>query len=185
MIDIRRLTTLTTADLKRIASGYTSNSKYIVKHTDSAEYAAIELALVQLEQPYVKAYDHFDDETVDRYRQALALGYSFGAFDDSELLVGIVLAEAHVWNQSVWVWEFHVAANYRGQGIGRRLIEALAEKAHTAVLRTIVCETQNTNATAIQVYRQLGFHMEGIDISYYSNQDYPDGEIAVFMKRRV
>lgn len=184
MIDIRRLTTLTAADLKRVASGYTSNSKYTVKHTDSAEYAAIELALVQLEQPYVKAYDHFDDETVDRYRQALALGYSFGAFD-GELLVGIVLAEAHAWNQSVWVWEFHVESSYQGQGIGRRLIEALAETAHTADLHTIVCETQNTNATAIQIYRQLGFRLEGVDISYYSNQDYPDGEIAVFMKRRV
>ena len=184
MIEIRRLSTLTAADLKRIASGYTSSSKYIVKHTDSAAYAAIELELVQLEQPYIKAYDHFDDETVDRYRQALALGYSFGAFD-GELLVGIVLAEAHAWNQSVWVWEFHVESSYRGQGIGRRLIEALAEKAYTAGLRTIVCETQNTNATAIQVYRQLRFRLEGVDISYYSNQDYPDGEIAVFMKRRV
>ena len=184
MIDVHRLTTLTAADLKRIASGYTSISKYTVTHTDSAAYAAIELELVQLDQPYIKTYDHFDDETVGRYRQALALGYSFGAFD-GELLVGIVLAEAHAWNQSVWVWEFHVESSYRVQGIGRRLIEALAEKAYTAGLRTIVCETQNTNATAIQVYRQLRFRLEGVDISYYSNQDYPDGEIAVFMKRRI
>lgn len=184
MIEIRRLNTLAAADLKRIASGYTSNSKYIVKHTDSTAYAAIELELVQFDQPYIKTYDHFDDETVDRYRQALALGYSFGALD-GELLVGIVLAEVHAWNQSVWVWEFHVAASYRGLGIGRRLIEALAKKAHAAGLRTIVCETQNSNVPAIQVYRQLGFRLEGVDISYYSNHDYPDGEIAVFMKRRV
>ena len=31
----------------------------------------------------------------------------------------------------------------------------------------------------------LGFRVEGVDISFYSNDDYPEGEIAVFMKRRL
>ncbi len=64
-------------------------------------------------------------------------------------------------------------------------MECPAEKARRAGFRAIVCETQNTNATAIKIYRKLGFRLEGIDISYYSNNDYPDGEIAVFMKRRL
>jgi ribosomal protein S18 acetylase RimI-like enzyme len=59
------------------------------------------------------------------------------------------------------------------------------EQAQRSGLRTIVCETQNTNAAAIMVYRKLGFAVEGVDISYYSNTDYPDGDIAVFMKRRL
>jgi ribosomal protein S18 acetylase RimI-like enzyme len=64
-------------------------------------------------------------------------------------------------------------------------MECVAQKAERARFRTIVCETQNTNVIAIKVYRKLGFSLEGIDISYYSNHDYPDGEIAVFMKRRL
>jgi len=64
-------------------------------------------------------------------------------------------------------------------------MEALAEKARKAGLRTIVCETQTTNAPAIRFYRKLGFNIEGIDLSCYSNEDFPDGEIAIFMKRRL
>ena len=64
-------------------------------------------------------------------------------------------------------------------------MECVAEKASRADFRTIVCETQNTNPTAINVYRKLGFRVEGVDISFYSNDDYPEGEMAVFMKRRL
>ena len=67
-------------------------------------------------------------------------------------------------------------------------MERVAEKASRAGFRIMVCETQNTNPTAINVYRKLGFRVEGIegiDISFYSNHDYPEGEIAVFMKRRL
>jgi len=64
-------------------------------------------------------------------------------------------------------------------------MEAVAQKAKAAGLRAIVCETQNTNATAVNVYRRLGFAVEAVDISYYSNNDYPDGDVAVFMKWRL
>ena len=95
------------------------------------------------------------------------------------------MAEPRQWNKSLWVWEFHVAETYRRQGIGRQLMDALAQKGHAAGLRTIVCETQNTNVPAIRFYRSVGSNMEGVDLSYYSNDDFPDGEIAIFMKKRL
>ena len=98
---------------------------------------------------------------------------------------GMALAEPHVWNKSLWVHEFHVAASQRGRGVGRRLMDALVQEASCAGLRTIVCETQNTNAPAIHFYQRLGFRIEGVDLSYYSNDDHPDGEIALFMKRPI
>jgi ribosomal protein S18 acetylase RimI-like enzyme len=97
----------------------------------------------------------------------------------------MLISEVQDWNSSLWVCEFHVAAPYRGQGIGRQMMEWAAQMAQDAGLRTIVCETQNRNANAIQAYRKLGFQLEGIDISYYTNEDYPDQGIAVFMKRRL
>lgn len=83
------------------------------------------------------------------------------------------------------MWEFHVAEGYRGQGIGRKLLDTLIEKGRSAGLRTIVCETQNVNVPAIHFYRKMGFILDGIDLSYYSNEDWPDGEVAVFMKRKL
>jgi ribosomal protein S18 acetylase RimI-like enzyme len=184
MIEVCLLTKLNLNDLRRVASGYSSDSKYVVVYADSENEASFNLQLIALEQPYVRQYDYFDAETVERYNEVLQGGYSFGAYD-GDLLVGLVIAEARLWNCSLWVNEFHVAELHRNLGIGKRLMQEATQKAKDAKLRTIVCETQNMNASAIKVYRKLGFKMEGIDISYYSNADYPDSEIAVFMKKRL
>ena len=183
MIEISPLKKLDLADLERVASGYTSNGKYEVTYSDSENQSSIHLQFVENQKPYVKKFD-YDGETLQRYTELLNNGFSFGAYDN-DLLVGIILAEAREWNRSLWVWEFHVAETHRKRGIGKRLMERAAESAKGINLRTIICETQNTNANAIRVYRKLGFRVEGIDISYYTNADYPDGEVAVFMKRRL
>lgn len=183
MIEISPLKKLDLADLERVASGYTSNGKYEVTYFDSEEQSSVRLQFVENQKPYDKKFDH-DDETLQRYLELLHNGFSFGAYD-GDLLVGLILAEPSEWNRSLWVWEFHVAETHRNQGIGKRLMERAAESAKGIHLRTIICETQNTNANAIHVYRRLGFRVEGIDISYYTNDDHPDGEVAVFMKRRL
>ena len=144
---------------------------------------SFDLRLVTLNETYVKRF-HYNDETLQQYSTVLNSGYSFGAYDGN-LLVGLAIAEGHRWNRSLSVHEFHVAETHRNQGVGRRLMEYVVEEAGRAGFRIIVCETQNTNPTAINVYRKLGFRVEGVDISFYSNDDYPEGEIAVFMKRRL
>src|SRR4028119_827280 len=102
MIEVYGLENLNQADLQRVASGYSSHGKYKVVLTDSGNHISIELRFAALNQPYVKKYDHFDDEATERYNQILKDGYSFGAFD-RDLLVGLVIAEARLWNQSLWV----------------------------------------------------------------------------------
>ena len=184
MTDIRLLTKLDPADLLRLTTGYISDAKYQISRTESEKLFVLTLELVPLPQPYRKRYDHLDQETLEDYGLLPALGFSFGAYDD-EHCVGIALAEPHHWNGSLWVRELHVAASRQRRGIGRQLVDALVEKGHSAGLRTLVCETQNTNVPAIRFYRNVGFHIDGVDLSYYANDDFPDGEIAVFMKKSI
>jgi ribosomal protein S18 acetylase RimI-like enzyme len=184
MITIQPLIRLDTTDLTRIVTTYVSEGIYVVSYRDSPTDTSIALHYVTLPEPSVRKYDHFDAATLHRYTQVCNAGFSCGAYD-GELLVGLIIAEPQEWNRSLSVWEFHVAAIYRRTGIGRQLMAWAEEQAKRSGLRTIVCETQNTNAAAIMVYRRLGFTIEGVDISYYSNTDYPDGDIAVFMKRRL
>jgi ribosomal protein S18 acetylase RimI-like enzyme len=184
MIDIRELEQLNCDDLYRLVTGYTSNAKYQVTKTESDQQFTLSLELVPLSPPYHKRYDHIDPEILEHYQRVPPLGFSFSAYDGQQC-VGIVLAEPRHWNKSLWVWELHVAETHRRRGVGQQLINALSEKARTAGLRTLVCETQNTNVPAMRFYRKAGFTLEGIDLSYYSNDDYPDGEIAVFMKKRL
>jgi ribosomal protein S18 acetylase RimI-like enzyme len=184
MTDIRPLAQVNPDDLHRLVTGYTSNAKYQVSKSGSGQQFALALELVPLPQPYYKRYDHLDTETLERYRHVPAFGFSFGAYDVGQC-VGIALAEPRHWNKSLWVWELHVAETHRRRGVGRRLVEALTEKARAVGLTRLVCETQNTNVAAIHFYQRVGFQIEAIDLSYYTNDDFPDGEIAVFMKKRL
>jgi len=182
MLEIRSLTELSEASLRQIITGYVSHEKYTVSYASNEQNTTFSLQLVELEQPYVKHYDPGDEIEVSQ--NALKAGWSIGAFDGGELLA-IAIAEPQWWNNTLWIWEFHVAESHRRRGLGRQLMDRLAEKAAPAGLRTMRVETQTTNVPAIRFYRKAGFAIEGIDISLYTNQDYPDGEMAVFMKRRL
>lgn len=183
MITLQPLTQLASSDFLRIATGYYSHSTYNVLYADTDTETTFALKNEPLPEPYIKKYQYSEADIL-KYRELLGNGYCWGAYQ-GDLLIGLILAEPHAWNQSVWVWEFHVAENWRRQGIGRQLMEKVVAQAEGENKRIIVCETQNTNAPAIRAYRQLNFHVEGIDISYYSNDDYPNGETAVFLKRRI
>ena len=64
-------------------------------------------------------------------------------------------------------------------------MDRVALHASKAGLRVLVCETQTTNVPAIDFYRSVGFEVDGIDLSYYSNDDVESGEVALFLKRRL
>jgi len=184
MIAIRPLPHFDAQRFQAIASGYTTTAIYRVTWADSREQASFILTRKTLPDPKVFRFP-FSDEDFAHYRAIVPGEYCLAAYDGEEA-VGVAIAEAQGWNNVLWVWDFHVAEAHRGQGIGRRLMSALAEKATAAGLRAMVCETQNTNTPAIDFYRAVGFALEGIDISYYTNEDMQPGHtVAVFMKRRL
>lgn len=181
--EIRALETFDAEALKRIADGYLSLERYDVSRTATREWTAITLNLAELDQPYLKQW-LWDADELHHYASVVDEDLSVGAFAGDEL-IGIGLAERRAWNATLWVWEFHVQREWRRTGVGRRIMEALAQLAQEAGLRAICCETQNTNVPAIDAYRRLGFEIDGIDLSYYTNSDTLDGEVAIFMKRRL
>ncbi len=183
-IEIRPLKLSDLLAVTRLVVGYTSPERYVVAKQESPEYTTISLRLESLPQPYVKEFTT-DEETMGIYRDLLRGKYCFGVYD-GEQLVAVNMAEYHLWNRTFWVWEFHVAENYRGQGIGRELMEFMCGQAYEAGARVVLVETQNTNVPAIRFYRTLGFAIEGIDLSYYDPESLDVGdEIAVFMKRHI
>lgn len=181
-IRVRPLVDFSAADLNCLNGPSVCRDVYRVVYQEHENGAVFELQLTPLETPHIHRYDHIDDDWVETWLRPA--GFSFGAYD-GEQLVGFLIAEQRDWNHSLWVWEFMVAPERRGQGIGRRLMEHAASQAHAIGLRTIVCETQNRNSNAVKAYLKMGFHVEGVDISNYTNEDYPDGDVAVFMKRRL
>ena len=181
MVAIRMLRQLIQEDLDQIMAGYTSTEKYVVNKTETPERTTISLQLLAMDRPYVKRWgsDHIEQYSAC-FRHDLSLGAYVG-----DRLVGLGLAEPRWWNRTLWIWQFGVLESYWRQGIGLRLMDLLAEKALAANLRVMVAETQNTNVPAIRFYRAAGFAVDAVDLSYYSNHDLSDGEVAIFMKRKL
>ncbi len=182
MIEVLPLQSLTLTDIEHLVIGYVSNARYEVDKSESSEGMGFRIRKMSLSQPYIKHWELPDEDLLGLYQQLPAQGFSFGAYQHGEC-VGLALAEPRLWNRSLWIWELHVAEAVRGHGVGGRLLAAVEQKARGNDLRVLVCETQNTNAPAIAFYQKMGFSLHGLDLSYYSNQDYPDGEIAFFMKK--
>lgn len=181
MVEIRKLEQLRREDL-HIMDGYISTDRYQVSKTETADEFCFILKRQKLNEPYVKRWS-FSKEDFRIYSELVNCGLSLGAYD-ADRLVGIAISEKIEWNRSLWIREFGVAESYRRKGVGRQLMEKIAEVAKAEGLRILVCETQNTNVPAIDFYRSVGFEVEGVDLSYYTNSDI-DGEVAVFMKRKL
>jgi ribosomal protein S18 acetylase RimI-like enzyme len=186
MIDYRPLAEFRIEDLEAVMPGYSAHEQYVVTREESADGSAVrfDLALVKLDTPYVHVWEHRTYGMDAEHTASVANGMSLGAYD-GERLVGIALYEVQQWNRTLWLWEFAVAESHRGCGIGRAMMDLVADAARKHDCRAIVAETQNTNVPAIRFYRSVGFQVDGIDLSYYTNDDLESGEVAIFMKRKL
>ncbi len=179
------LSTLNLADVWPIVTGYESMEKFAVHKVETETEVAFNVRLVKLEKPHRSSFeDDFNEEDTQRYLSFLPQGYSFGAYDSGRL-VGFAISEVQDWNRSLRVWEFQVMQAYRRMGVGKALMTRVVDQAIEGKLRIVFLETQNTNAPAIRFYRKMGFSIDALDLSFYTNHDVEDGEVAFFMKRML
>lgn len=180
-VAIRSLPALDDTLFELLDSGYTSNEVYAISKVETPDLTRFELRLTMLDQPFVKRYPPPDSTTRERYAALARDAHVYGAFVGDEC-AGLAITEPYAWNRSLWVHDLHIAHAHQRRSVGRRLMERVITAARAQGLRCAVCETQNTNVPAIRFYRALGFTLDGLDLSLYSNQDRERGEIAVYMK---
>jgi len=184
VVEIRRLNEYSEADQIALGGyGYSSMERYIVTKEENAKSVTIRTNLVELEAPYNKVWP-VRQEDFDYYDEIVSQGLSFGAYIE-EKLVGVAICNRSDWNNTLWVTNFHVSERHRRLGIGSKLMGKVFVQAQEMGFRIIELETQNTNVPAISFYYSLGFELDGIDLSFYTNNSAADEEVAFFMKRRV
>jgi ribosomal protein S18 acetylase RimI-like enzyme len=184
-IEILPLTTLRLDKVLPIVTGYISYEKYAVDKHEDGDHTIFDIHLVKLDKPHQANFEQdFNDEDYQRYISMLPQGYSYGAYHDGNL-VAFAISEVNDWNRSLRIWEFQVKQEYRHQGIGRALMEKVVTRAAEGGFRIVVLETQNTNVPAVRFYRKMGFALEALDLSLYTNEDVESGEVAFIMKRRL
>jgi ribosomal protein S18 acetylase RimI-like enzyme len=77
----------------------------------------------------------------------------------------------------------YVAAESRGHGIGRALLDGILNEARADDAQHAWLETQTNNVPAIRAYERMGFRITGLDQTLYA--DRPDAETALYMSRRL
>lgn len=71
------------------------------------------------------------------------------------------------WNQFAYVEDLVVNPEYRGMGIGRRLLEHGIQWAREKDFPGVMLETQDDNVPACTLYQSCGFVLEGFDRNVY------------------
>jgi GNAT superfamily N-acetyltransferase len=71
-----------------------------------------------------------------------------------------------------FIWDLRVAPEFRGKGLGGRLIEAAVSWARRHDCRMLKVETQNINVPACRFYSKHGFELGSINRFAYP--DLPD-----------
>lgn len=71
------------------------------------------------------------------------------------------------WNQFGYVEDLVVNPEYRGLGIGRKLLERGIQWAHENNFPGVMLETQDDNVPACTLYQSCGFVLSGFDRNVY------------------
>jgi [ribosomal protein S18]-alanine N-acetyltransferase len=99
------------------------------------------------------------------FRDCIRVGYLCRVVEISGEIAGYGImsygaGEAHILN-------ICIRHDLRGQGIGRKLMNYLLERARTAQMHDVFLEVRPSNPTAIALYTSLGFAQIGTRKAYY------------------
>jgi ribosomal protein S18 acetylase RimI-like enzyme len=98
-------------------------------------------------------------------------------------MAGMAAMTFETWNRRAVLGHCYIAPTYRGQGIGRALIDNVVQAAQQHHARCLWLETQNINYGAIQFYQRVGFTCCGLDLALYDSRGPANGETALFFVR--
>ena len=134
---------------------------------------------------FMQAYYAFDGHGFDREKARVALtallcdanlGRAWLILDGEASVGYVVLCFGYSleWlGRDAFVDEFYLREEYRGHGWGRTAMEFVEEAARTAGIRTLHLEVVRQNATALGMYRRLGFREhESTFLSKWIAQDF-------------
>ncbi|HSB00999.1 MAG TPA: GNAT family N-acetyltransferase [Anaerolineales bacterium] len=84
------------------------------------------------------------------------------------------------WNHYAYIDDIAVHENYRGQGVGRALMEHAIAWAKSKGFPGMMLETQNNNVAGCRLYARCGFELCGFDTHLYKAVDPGTDEIALY-----
>lgn len=165
-------------DGKRLADFDASfSAEYIYRV--AVDKLSVEIVEEKLDVPFQKTYP-FDliSEDVDEADYVIVA-------EVDEIIAGFATVKYEDWNNRAALTGIYVAAESKGKGVGRALVEAAVNFAKTKAARCLWAETQNVNYPAIQFYRKIGFEFCGFDCALYNPADVSSNETAFYFRKII
>jgi ribosomal protein S18 acetylase RimI-like enzyme len=86
------------------------------------------------------------------------------------------------WTSHVGKVRLVIDKDYRGKGLGTRLVEELIEIAKKAGLELLVAEVMEGQKTALAAFKQLGFEKEAVFYNHVKDQAGKERNLVVMIK---
>lgn len=167
----------------KIESSFTSDRVLRLHRDREGEVIRWILREERLQRPYSKRYDR---GSVDDWLEAYAEPREFDRFRfmlarRQGQVLGIMTWEHVNWNDTLSLVDIRIRAEFRGQGAGWALVDALKTEARREAVRGIAVETQINNVPAVRFYEARGFAIVGFNDHLYTNRDITTQDIALFL----
>lgn len=159
------------ADLNKIKSTFQVQSKLNVRMENNViqyYFTDVESWEKSYEDEYIDINKYIDNENRQIYFAYI-----------NEDLAGQIILKTN-WNNYCFIEDVRVAANYKGNGIGKQLIEVAKEWTISKGLKGITLETQNNNASACKFYEKCGFILGGFDYLFYRQIKTVKDEVVLY-----
>ena len=133
------------------------------------EFAAVEIRpMHDLDVPVIVAIERAAYQfpwSEGIFRDCLRVGYVCRVVDIGGDMAGygimsVGAGEAHILNVCI-------AAEYRGRGLARKVLQYLLDRARAAGMYEAFLEVRPSNTTAAHLYQSMGFEQVGIRRGYY------------------
>ncbi|MFT9495358.1 GNAT family N-acetyltransferase [Anaerosolibacter sp.] len=184
MLTVKKLEQFTIEDQESFGfNGFKTDKIYAVEKRECEDELIISVKIKDLEETYQKKWSR-SSSSEKFFQEVIKQNLSFGAYIYEEL-AGVLIASEIKWNNSLWIENIIISERYRGNGIGKALLDNLMKLAAERKIRIIGLETQGSNYPAIQFYKKHGFEIDGIDFSLYPRKDESNPDVAIIMKRKV
>jgi ribosomal protein S18 acetylase RimI-like enzyme len=171
-ITIREVDQSSISSVKTYGESFEVTAK-LVPH---AENGKITYTIVDVPS-YIKQYgleDEFDPASYVSNPERIVF---YASVDDQ--LAGQIRVSKH-WNAYAYIEDIAVEENYRGQGVGRALMESAIAWAKSRGFPGMMLETQSNNVAGCRLYERCGFELCGFDTHLYKAIDPDTDEIALY-----
>ncbi|MFP3854651.1 MAG: GNAT family N-acetyltransferase [Anaerolineales bacterium] len=159
------------SELTELDHGYSTDHVWQMGFQEEKNRINLNFQEVRLPRPMRVRYPRDPEHLIDHWTEKSVILVA----EQEETLTGYLVLIEGPSPGSQWVSDLVVDIRHRQQGQGANMLKAAHRWASERDFQRLFLEMQSKNYPGIQLARKLGFHFSG-----YSDNYYPDDDIALF-----